>query len=149
MAFTLNSGRGTPCARPHGRTLTTPRASRHATDGIVAPLDSTFDAGLRPGPFPDRAASLLPGLLATTRTGLSPAGDDELTNTRNHTMALRHCVTSCSAGRTNDRSLLCDVATKSTTLERDCTNETTSSQTGVVPEAKIARDPFDQALMTR
>ena len=37
-----------------------------------------FDAGLRPGPFPDRAASLLPGSLAITRTGLSPAGDDEL-----------------------------------------------------------------------
>jgi hypothetical protein len=27
---------------------------------------------------PDRAASLLPGLLAATRTGLTPAGDDEL-----------------------------------------------------------------------
>src|SRR6476661_6896505 len=40
------------------------------------------DAGLRPGPFPDRAASLLPGLLAATRTGLTPAGDDELTNTK-------------------------------------------------------------------
>ncbi len=37
-----------------------------------------FDAGLRPGPFPDQTASLLPGSLATTRTGLSPAGDDEL-----------------------------------------------------------------------
>ncbi len=37
-----------------------------------------FDAGLRPGPFPDRAASLLPGLLAATRTGLTPADDDEL-----------------------------------------------------------------------
>jgi len=36
------------------------------------------DAGLRPGPFPDRAASLLPGPLAVTRTGLAPAGDDEL-----------------------------------------------------------------------
>src|SRR5947207_8053622 len=34
--------------------------------------------GLRPDPFPDRAASLLPGLLAATRTGLTPAGDDEL-----------------------------------------------------------------------
>jgi pimeloyl-ACP methyl ester carboxylesterase len=32
----------------------------------------------------DRAASLLPGLLAATRTGLSPAGDDELTNTKEH-----------------------------------------------------------------
>ena len=37
-----------------------------------------FDAGLRPGPFPDQAASLLPGLLAATRTGLAPAGDNEL-----------------------------------------------------------------------
>jgi hypothetical protein len=35
-------------------------------------------AGLRPDPFPDQAASLLPGLLAATRTGLTPAGDDEL-----------------------------------------------------------------------
>src|SRR5947207_11562081 len=34
--------------------------------------------GLRPDPFPDRAASLLPGLLAATRTGLTPAGNDEL-----------------------------------------------------------------------
>ncbi len=37
-----------------------------------------FDAGPRPGPSPDRAASPLPGLLAATRTGLTPAGDDEL-----------------------------------------------------------------------
>jgi hypothetical protein len=43
--------------------------------------------------------ALLPGLLATTRTGLPPAGDDELTNTKN-TMALRHGVTSHFAGRT-------------------------------------------------
>jgi hypothetical protein len=47
-----------------------------------------FDAGLRPGPFPDQAASLLPGLLAATRTGLTPAGDNELmsdqVNSNNH-----------------------------------------------------------------
>src|SRR4051812_44352220 len=49
-----------------------------ATDRSVAPPNGAFDAGLRPGPFPDRAASLLPGLLAATRTGLTPAGDDEL-----------------------------------------------------------------------
>src|SRR2546423_7398032 len=41
------------------------------------PLCRALDAGRRPGPFPDRAASLLPGLLAATRTGLTPAGDDE------------------------------------------------------------------------
>src|SRR5205085_8263134 len=49
-----------------------------ATDRSVAPPNGAFDAGLRPGPCPDRAASLLPGLLAATRTGLPPAGDDEL-----------------------------------------------------------------------
>ena len=48
------------------------------------PLHRAFDAGLQPGPFPDQAASLLPGLLAATRTGLTPAGDDELTNEKNH-----------------------------------------------------------------
>ncbi len=42
------------------------------------------DAGLRPRPFPGETASLLPGLLAATRTGLTPAGDDELTNTKKH-----------------------------------------------------------------
>lgn len=47
--------------------------------------------------------SLLPDLLAATRTGLSPAGGDELT-TRRNTMALRHGVTSHSAGRTNNPS---------------------------------------------
>src|SRR3954467_13552617 len=45
----------------------------------LLPLYRAFDTGLRPDPFPDRAASLLPGLLAATRTGLPPASDDELT----------------------------------------------------------------------
>ena len=49
-----------------------------ATDRSVAPPQRAFDAGLQPGPFPDRTASLLPGSLAITRTGLSPASDDEL-----------------------------------------------------------------------
>src|SRR6476469_6454941 len=53
------------------------------TDRSVAPPNGAFDAGLRPDPFPDQTASLLPGLLAATRTGLTPAGDDELqTRTR-------------------------------------------------------------------
>jgi hypothetical protein len=63
------------------------------------PLDRAFDAGLRPRPFPDQTASLLPGLLAATRTGLPPASDDELTNPKMH-HGLRHDVTSGSAGRT-------------------------------------------------
>jgi hypothetical protein len=61
-----------------------------------------FDAGLRPRPFPDEAASLLPGQLAATRTGLPPASDDELTNTKIH-RGSRHGLTSHSAGRTNDQ----------------------------------------------
>src|SRR3954452_21906203 len=43
------------------------------------PLEWAFDTGLRPRPFPDEAASLLPGPLSVTRTGLTPASDDELT----------------------------------------------------------------------
>jgi hypothetical protein len=34
--------------------------------------------------FPPGAASLLPGLLAATPTGLTPASDDELTNAKKH-----------------------------------------------------------------
>src|SRR5215471_7035627 len=82
---------GTPCSRPRAGPLTTPQASRHATDRIVAPPYRAFDAGLRPGPFPDQTASLLPGLLAATRTGLPPAGDDELTNSKIHHGATSQC----------------------------------------------------------
>ena len=82
---------GTPCSRPKTRPLTAPQASRHAMDRIVAPPTGAFDAGLRPGPFPGRAASLLPGLLAATRTGLPPAGDDELTNTKIHHGTTSRC----------------------------------------------------------
>jgi hypothetical protein len=46
------------------------------------PHERAFVAGLRPRPFPDETASLLPGLLAATRTGLPPASDDELTNSK-------------------------------------------------------------------
>jgi len=68
--------------RPKAGPLTTRQASLYAADRSVASPRGAFDAGLRPDPFPDRAASLLPGLLAATRTGLSPAGDDELTNSK-------------------------------------------------------------------
>jgi hypothetical protein len=44
----------------------------------LLPPKGAFDAGLRPDPFPDRIASLLPSLLVAARTGLTPAGDDEL-----------------------------------------------------------------------
>ena len=98
MAFTPITGARRSLAPPsQAGMLAMPQASRHATDRIVAPPHSALDAGLRPGPFPDRAASLLPGLLAATRTGLPPAGDDELTNTKIH---LGHSFTSRPTGRT-------------------------------------------------
>ena len=58
--------------------LTTRQASLALRTVQLLPLKRAFDAGLQPGPFPGRTASLLPGSLAITRTGLSPAGDDEL-----------------------------------------------------------------------
>src|SRR5258707_1844698 len=84
-------GLGTPCPRPRTGPLTTPQALRHATDPIVAPPCRASDAGLRPGPFPGQAARLLPRLLAATRAGLSPAGDDELTNTKIHHGTTSRC----------------------------------------------------------
>jgi hypothetical protein len=80
-------GSAPPRPRPKAGWLTTRQASLHATDRSVASPNGAFDAGLRPGPLPDRAASLLPGLLAATRTGLTPAGDDELMFGSGHTMA--------------------------------------------------------------
>ena len=55
------------------------------------PFHRAFDAGLRSRPFPDGTASLLPSLLAATRTGLPPASDDELTNTKKHHGATSRC----------------------------------------------------------
>src|SRR5829696_4946863 len=57
------------------------------------PLHRAFDAALRPRAFPPDAGSLLPGLLAATRTGLPPASDDELT-----TEDQLHTTTSCLLG---------------------------------------------------
>src|ERR1700757_5070702 len=49
-----------------------------------------LDAGLRPRPFPDDTASLLPGPLTATRTGLTPASDDKLTNQPSTTHMINH-----------------------------------------------------------
>ena len=48
------------------------------------PLCRAFDAALRRRAFPPGAGSLLPGPLAATRTGLAPAGDDELQTESDH-----------------------------------------------------------------
>jgi hypothetical protein len=78
MAFAVNTAARLLLTPRNGGPLTTRQASRNAADRQVAPPNGAFDTGLRPDPFPDRAASLLPSLLAATRTGLTPAGDDEL-----------------------------------------------------------------------
>ena len=78
MAFTVITAARLLLTPRDGGPLTTRQASLDATDRRVAPSKEASDAGLRPDPFPDRAASLLPGLLTATRTGLTPAGDDEL-----------------------------------------------------------------------
>jgi hypothetical protein len=90
VAFTVISAARLPLLPPlRAGPLTTLQTSRNAADRPVAPPYRAFDAGLRHRAFPPDAASLLPGLLAATRTGLTPASDDELTNTKIH-----HGVTS-------------------------------------------------------
>lgn len=104
-----SEGLGTPLPHPHGRVSNdaagfASRYGPHRRSPIRA-----FDAGLRPRPFPDGTASLLPGLLAATRTGLTPASDDELTNKISRSRG----ITSRSAGRT--KKVHCKVAFSYTT----------------------------------
>jgi hypothetical protein len=91
MAFTLISGARHSLLPPEGETSNDAAGfalcyGPHRRSPIRA-----FDAGLRPRPFPDETASLLPGLLAATRTGLPPASDDELTNTKKHHGTTSRC----------------------------------------------------------
>src|SRR4051812_40737527 len=72
------AGLGSSSPHPKGGLLTTRQASLDAADRLVAPPEGLLTLGFDPTRFPDQAASLLPGLLAATRTGLTPAGDDEL-----------------------------------------------------------------------
>jgi hypothetical protein len=98
MAFAVTpSGSAPPCSAPKDGPITTRQASHKATDRRVASPKGAFDAGLRPDPFPDRAASLLPSLLAATRTGLTPAGDDELM-----LVSLNHINSPSNSGRAVD-----------------------------------------------
>src|SRR5512144_2149239 len=53
----------------------------------VAPPNGAFDTGLRRRAFPPDAASLLPGALALTGTGLPPAGGCELMFRSGHDQA--------------------------------------------------------------
>lgn len=81
MAFTPNS-KGSALPRAARRQQSNDAAGFALRYGPLSrsPYYRAIDTGLRPDPFPDQAASLLPGLLTATRTGLTPASDDELTN---------------------------------------------------------------------
>jgi hypothetical protein len=57
---------------------------------LHTPGSGALDAGLRHHPFPDDTASLLPGLMTVTRTGPTPASDDELTNQPSTTYMINH-----------------------------------------------------------
>ena len=78
MAFAVTGAARLLLFPPAGGVLTTRQASLNASDRSVAPPNRALDAALRPRAFPPEAGSLLPGLLTATRTGPSPAGDDEL-----------------------------------------------------------------------
>lgn len=78
MAFALNSRARLPLAPAHGTSVTRRQDSLDVTDRPVASPRGAFDTGLRPRAFPPDAASLLPGALALTGTGLPPAGRHEL-----------------------------------------------------------------------
>jgi hypothetical protein len=67
-----------PSCSPCGASLTRLQDSRHTAGWTVAPPEGAFDTALRRRAFPPDAGSLLPGLLAATRTGLTPAGGHEL-----------------------------------------------------------------------
>jgi len=96
MAFTLR-GLGTPCPPPAAGLLTTPQASLHASDRSVRHhslrLPVAFHTGFDAGRSPDAGSllRLLPGLLAATRTGLAPVGDDELLTVRSAKHHLQWC----------------------------------------------------------
>ena len=69
-----------------------------------------LDAGLRHRPFPDDTASLLPGLLIVTRTGLSPASDDELTNQPSTIYMINHQLSGHTKGNPYLKGALGDAA---------------------------------------
>jgi hypothetical protein len=87
MAFALNSQARLPLAPANGASVTRRQDSHHVTDRPIAPPKGAFDTGLRHQAFPPDAASLLPGALALTGTGLSPAGRCELTFRSGHLTA--------------------------------------------------------------
>ena len=106
------------------------------------PQEWAFDTGLRPRPFPDEAASLLPGPLAATRTGLTPASDDELTTQDQPPTRSTSRLLGARQSLTDRHTMAASVRTA--TPEPANPNSTTSPQgtrpTGPATHAAIASD---------
>src|SRR3954462_12722280 len=108
-----------------------------------------FDTGLRPDPFPDRAASLLPGLLAATRTGLPPASDDELTTTdqpptrsTSCLLGARQTLTGRHSPPGRGRASLSPNTSRSSTTADDCTRPSaTERRSKHSPTTELWRPP--------
>ena len=78
MAFAPNGRARLLLSPPQGGLLTTRQASLDAADRLVAPPEGLLTLGFDPARFQTKPPACYPGLLAATRTGLTPAGDDEL-----------------------------------------------------------------------
>ena len=78
MAFTLRDGARLSLSPPEGGHVNGAADFASCYGPLSRSPRRAFDAALRRRAFPPDAGSLLPGFLATTRTGLAPAGDDEL-----------------------------------------------------------------------
>ena len=103
MAFAVISA-ARHCLVPlTGVSLTRLQDSRNAAGWTVAPPEGAFDAALRRRAFPPDAGSLLPGLLAATRTGLTPAGEHELAHGHVTTTHLLVMINARAAGHTESR----------------------------------------------
>jgi hypothetical protein len=87
MAFAVNSPARLPLVPANGASVTRRQDSLNVTDRPVASPNGAFDTGLRHRAFPPDAASLLPGALAPTGTGLPPAGRCELKFRSGHVQA--------------------------------------------------------------
>jgi len=95
MAFTVSNPARLSLAPPEGGKANDAAGFATRYGPFARSPKRAFDAGLRPDPFPDRAASLLPGLLAATRTGLTPAGDDEHERILDYIMGLHSSWRTC------------------------------------------------------
>ena len=94
MAFTLKDGAQLSFDPAPSRALSRRgRLRLMLRTAQLLPLTRAFDTALRRRAFPPDAGSLLPGPLAATRTGLAPAGNDELPTESDHviTQPLSNC----------------------------------------------------------